>query len=54
MRVRRIAIMAELIGYSVRRRQFIMLPLLVVILALSALIVFAETSAIAPFLYPFF
>lgn len=54
MRVHRINIMLELIGFGVRRRSLILLPLLVLIALLSALVVFAETSAIAPFLYPFF
>lgn len=54
MRVTRLQIATELIGFGIRRRSFILLPLLILIAGLSALIVFAETSAIAPFLYPFF
>ncbi len=54
MHVSRTQIAFELIGFGVRRRSLILLPLLVLIAALSALVVFAETSAIAPFLYPFF
>lgn len=54
MQVSRTQIAFELIGFGIRRRNFVLVPLLLLIAVLSALIVFAETSVIAPFLYPFF
>jgi hypothetical protein len=53
-KVSRIGIASELVAFSVRRRSFALLPLVVILALLSGLVVFAETSAIAPFLYPFF
>lgn len=54
MKASRLSIALELVAFSARRRQIILLPLLVLVALLSALVLFAETSAIAPFLYPFF
>ena len=50
----RFAIMGELIAFLWLRRLWWMIPMVVVFLAFGLLIVFTQSSALAPFLYPLF
>lgn len=42
---------AELFGYMTRRRQFFLLPLLVILLAFAGLLILAQASVVGPFIY---
>ncbi len=42
---------AELFGYVARRRQFVLLPLLVILLAFAGLLILAQASVVGPFIY---
>ncbi|MFN8441995.1 MAG: DUF5989 family protein [Caldilineaceae bacterium] len=44
----------ELLGYSIRRRQFFLLPVIVVLLLFGALLVIAQASVVGPFIYTLF
>ena len=44
----------ELWGFMKVRKKFWLLPILIVLLLFSALIIFTETSALAPFIYTLF
>lgn len=44
----------ELLAYARQRRKFILIPIIVVMVLLGALIVFAQGSALAPFIYTIF
>lgn len=44
----------DLWGFLQHRKKFWLLPLIVIILAFGALMVFASGSAIAPFIYTLF
>ena len=48
------SILAELWDFLRARKKLWLLPVLVVMLLLSAMLVLAQTSAIAPFLYTLF
>lgn len=50
----RFAIMSELIAFLWLRRLWWMIPMVVVLLAFGLLIIFTQSSALAPFLYPLF
>jgi len=41
----------ELFGYVARRRQFVLLPLLVILLAFAGLLILAQASVVGPFIY---
>jgi hypothetical protein len=47
-------IMGELIVFFWQRKLWWMLPMLFVLLALGCLMIFAQSSAIAPFIYTLF
>ena len=47
----KLAIAGELWHFARRRRKWWLLPLLLLFLALGMLVLFAETSALAPFIY---
>lgn len=47
-------ILVELFRFMGARRKFWMMPILVVMLLLGALLVLAQTSVIAPFIYTLF
>jgi competence protein ComGC len=47
------AIIGELWRFMRERKKWLLLPMILVIVLLSALMVFAQTSPIAPFLYTF-
>ncbi len=48
------SIAREFIAFIREEKKYWMIPLIVVLLAVGAVIVFSSTSALAPFLYPFF
>jgi hypothetical protein len=48
------SILAELCSFLLSRKKFWLIPILVVMLLLGALLVFAQGSAIAPFIYTLF
>ena len=50
----RFAIMSELVTFLWVRRLWWMIPMVVVLLAFGLLIIFTQSSALAPFLYPLF
>jgi hypothetical protein len=51
---RRFGVAGELIVYFMGHRRWWMLPLIIVVLLTGALVILAQSSAFAPFLYPFF
>jgi len=50
----KLAILAEFWGFMRERKKWWLAPFLVVILLLSLIIVFAQGSALAPFIYTLF
>jgi uncharacterized protein DUF5989 len=50
----RFAIVNELVAFLWLRRLWWMIPMVMVLLAFGALIIFTQSSALAPFLYPLF
>jgi len=44
----------EFLGFIAHEKKWWMIPLVVVLLILGALIIFAGSSPLAPFLYPLF
>ena len=44
----------ELFGFLRREKKWWLIPIVIVLVLLAGLIIFAQSSAIAPFLYPFF
>lgn len=48
------SIIIEFWEFTKVRKRFWLLPIIIVLLLLSGLIVFTETSAIAPFIYALF
>jgi len=44
----------ELYQYAKTRKKFVLLPILVLMVLLGALLVFAQGSALAPFIYTIF
>ncbi len=50
----RFAIMNELVTFLWVRRLWWMIPMVVVLLGFGLLIIFTQSSALAPFLYPLF
>jgi hypothetical protein len=51
---RRFGIAGELLAFFWSNKRWWMVPMLAVLLILGALIVFAESSAVAPFIYALF
>lgn len=49
-----IAILKELWGFLRTRKKWWLLPIIVILLLLGLLIVFTESSAVAPFVYTLF
>lgn len=50
----RFSIMGELMTFLWSRRLWWMIPMVIVLLAFGLLIIFTQSSALAPFLYPLF
>jgi len=46
--------MSELIAFFWERRLWWMIPMVIVLLGFGLLIIFTQSSALAPFLYPLF
>jgi hypothetical protein len=51
---RRVGIMGELLRFLWERKLWWMLPMVLVLLLLGMVLVFAQSSAIAPFIYTLF
>jgi hypothetical protein len=51
---RRIGIMGELLSFLWQRKLWWMMPMVFVLLILGILMIFAQSSAIAPFIYTLF
>jgi hypothetical protein len=51
---RRVRIMGELLHFLWERKLWWMMPMVIVLLVLGILMVFAQSSAIAPFIYTLF
>ena len=47
-------LMVELWGFMRERKKFWLLPILILLLAVGGLLVFAQGSALAPFIYTIF
>ncbi len=47
-------LISELWGFMKVRKKFWLLPILIILVLLGALIVFTESSAVAPFIYALF
>ena len=52
--LQRLAILGELLSFLWMRRLWWIIPMILVLLLLTGLLVFAEGSAIAPFIYSLF
>ncbi len=50
----KISIIKELWGFLKTRKRFWLAPILLILVLLSLLIVFAQSSAVAPFIYTLF
>jgi hypothetical protein len=50
----RIGILGELLSFFWARRLFWMIPLLLVLILVAGLLIFAQGSAVAPFIYTLF
>lgn len=48
------SLLRELIQFALREKKWWLIPLLVLLVVIGGLIIFAQSSAVAPFLYPFF
>ncbi len=51
---RRLAIMAELVRFLWARKLWWLMPMVITLVAVGILLVFAQSSAIAPFIYTLF
>jgi hypothetical protein len=47
-------ILAELLRYMLERRKWWLLPVIIVLVLVGTLLIFAQTSALAPFIYTVF
>jgi len=52
--VSKISIFMELWGYMKVRKKFWLAPIIIILLLLGLLIIFTESSAVAPFIYALF
>lgn len=50
----RLGILGELVGFLWERKLWWMIPMVVVLVGFGLLLIFAQTSAIAPFIYTLF
>lgn len=50
----KISMISELWGFMKVRKKFWLMPIIIMLLLLGALIIFTETSALAPFIYTLF
>ena len=49
-----ISVLKELWGFLMERKKWWLLPIIVILLLLGLLIIFTESSAVAPFIYTLF
>jgi hypothetical protein len=54
MAVSNISMTGQIWGYAKLRKKFWLLPIVMVLLGVGALLVFAQGSALAPFIYTIF
>lgn len=47
-------LLSELFAYARERKKLLLLPLIIVLVLMGALLVFAQGSALAPFIYTIF
>lgn len=47
-------IFREIVAYAVQRKKIVLLPILIVMLVLGAVLIFAQGSVLAPFIYTIF
>ncbi len=47
-------LISELWGFMKEKKKFWLLPIIIILVLLGALIVFTESSAVAPFIYALF
>jgi hypothetical protein len=47
-------LLQDLLGFVKARRNYVLIPIIFVLLLMGALIVFVQSSAIAPFIYTLF
>jgi len=52
--VSKISIFMELWGFMKVRKKFWLVPIIIILLLLGLLIIFTESSAVAPFIYALF
>jgi len=50
----KVALFKELWGFLMSRKKWWLLPIVVILLLLGLLIIFTESSAVAPFIYTLF
>ncbi|MBL7157752.1 MAG: hypothetical protein ISS92_06325 [Candidatus Omnitrophica bacterium] len=50
----KIAFFKELWGFLITRKKWWLLPIIIILFLLGLLIIFTETSAVAPFIYTLF
>jgi hypothetical protein len=50
----RSGLFGELVAYARTRKKFILIPIIVIMVLMGALLVFAQGSALAPFIYTIF
>ena len=48
------SLLRELVQFAMREKKWWLIPLLVMLVVIGGIILFAQSSALAPFLYPFF
>jgi hypothetical protein len=50
----KLRIASEFIGFLHKEKKYWLIPLVLLLAGLATLIIFAQSSSLAPFLYPFF
>ena len=50
----KLATVKELMGFLCREKKWWLIPMVAVLVLLALVIIFAQGSSLAPFLYPFF
>ena len=48
------SLLREMIQFALREKKWWLVPLLVILVLIGGLLILAESSALTPFLYPFF
>jgi hypothetical protein len=50
----KMSIIKELCEFIAERKKYILAPILIILVLLSVLVIFAQSSAVAPFIYTLF